>query len=244
MAKVNAIIKKIEQFAPLETTQEWDNSGWQINLGNKDTKRIMLTLDITPKTIDDAVKEHCDLIISHHPLFFNSIKSIKEPFIIKAIQNNIQIYSAHTNLDIAKGGMSDTLAEKCGFTTTKSILDFVRIAKFKTPKEFSKLIAHLKKEFNIKALKVTNPKRKTYTSIAFCAGSGAEFIPELEKRDIEVYITGDVKHHIALEANNMTVIDITHQKSEKFAVEILEKIINNKDVEIIKSEEKLAWELI
>ena len=113
MACVNKIIKKIEEFAPLETMQSWDNSGWQINLNNKETNSILLTLDVTEKTIDEAINKKCDLILSHHPIFFNSIKLIEKPFIIKAIQNNIQIYSAHTNLDIAQGGVSEYLAKKC-----------------------------------------------------------------------------------------------------------------------------------
>ena len=244
MAKVDTIIKKIERFAPLETAQDWDNSGWQINLDIKDTKKIMLTLDVTPKTIEDAISNRCDLIISHHPLFFNSIKSIQEPHIIKAIQNNIQIYSAHTNLDIAKGGMSDTLAEKCGFKSTKTICDFVRYAKFKDSKNFADLINHIKKTFGVKILKVTNPNRTKYNSIAFCSGSGAEFISELEKRQIDVYITGDVKHHNALNAEKMTVIDLTHQQSEKFAVEIFEKILQNEEIKLVKAVEKSVWELI
>jgi hypothetical protein len=104
MEKVSKIIKKIEEFAPLETMQKWDNSGWQINLGNEDTHRILLALDVTPAVVDEAIKKKCDLILSHHPVFFNSIKTMDSPFIIKAIQNNIQVYSAHTNLDIAQGG--------------------------------------------------------------------------------------------------------------------------------------------
>ena len=244
MAKIENIIKKIEKFAPLETAQEWDNSGWQINLHNKETNKIFLALDITEEAIDEAVKNHCDLIISHHPLFFNPVRKIEEPFIIKAIQNNIQIYSAHTNLDIAKGGMSDTLAEKCGFKTTKTVLDFVRYSKFKEEKDFSDLVKHIKKTFDVKTLKVTNPKRKTYKSIAFCSGSGAEFISELERIGIDVFITGDVKHHYALNASEMTVIDLGHYQSEKFAVDIFEKIINNENVKLIKAKGRQAWELI
>ena len=244
MAKVETIIKKIEKFAPIETAQEWDNSGWQINLGIKDTKRIMLALDITAKTVEDAVSNRCDLIISHHPLFFSPIKSIQEACVIKAIQNNIQIYSAHTNLDIAKGGMSDTLAEKCGFKSTKTICDFVKYTNFKDSKSFDDLIKHIKKTFGVKVLKVTNPNRKTYNSIAFCSGAGAEFIPELEKRKIDVFVTGDVKHHNALNADRMTIIDLSHQESEKFAVEIFEKILQNEDVALVKAVEKPVWELI
>ena len=92
MEKTSDIIKKIEDFAPLDTMQKWDNSGWQINLGNLTTSKIMVSLDVTMSSVNDAIEKHCDMIISHHPVFFNPIKKIDSPFIIKAIQNNIQIY--------------------------------------------------------------------------------------------------------------------------------------------------------
>ena len=244
MAKIDSIIKKIEKFASLETAQPWDNSGWQINLGIKETKKILLALDVTEKTVDEAIKKHCDLIISHHPVFFAPIKEISESFIIKAIQNNIQIYSAHTNLDIAKGGVSDKLAEKCGIKATNEICNFVKYTTFKKAQDFKALPDNIKRNFNVKSLKITNPIRKTFYSIAFCSGSGAEFIEELEKHDIDVFITGDVKHHNALSAKKMTVIDLGHFNSEKFCVEIFENLIQNEKIEIVKASEKQAWELV
>lgn len=244
MAEVDKIIKEIEKFAPLETAQAWDNSGWQINLGIKETKKILLALDVTEKTVDEAVNNKCDLIISHHPVFFSPIKSITSPFIIKAIKHNIQIYSAHTNLDMAKGGVSDKLAEKCGFKNTNSVFEFVRFIQFKQPQNFRELTEKIKNNFDIELLKVVNPKRKTYNSIAFCPGAGADFIEPLESLQTDVFITGDVKHHNALNAGKMTVIDLGHFNSEKYAVEIFENILQNEKVEIIKADEKQAWELI
>ena len=141
MEKVSKIIKRIEEFAPLNTMQKWDNSGWQINLGIEDTNRILLALDVTPSTVDEAINKKCDLILSHHPIFFNSIKTIESPFIIKAIQNNIQVYSAHTNLDIAQGGVSEYLAEKCGFTDLDTAFEFIKYKQFDEEKNFSKLIS-------------------------------------------------------------------------------------------------------
>ena len=91
MEKTNKIIKKIEEFAPLDTMQKWDNSGWQINLGNEDVNKIMVTLDVTRSIVNEAIQKHCDLIISHHPVFFHPIKTIDSPLVINAIKNNIQI---------------------------------------------------------------------------------------------------------------------------------------------------------
>lgn len=244
MEQVSKIIKRIEDFAPLNTMQKWDNSGWQINTGKKETSRVLLTLDVTPSTIDEAVNKKCDLIISHHPVFFNGIKVINSPYIIKAIQNNIQIYSAHTNLDIAQGGVSEYLAEKCGFSELDTAFEFIKYKKFEKEQNFSKLISKLKTVFCLPSVKVVNGDRKKYDSIAFCSGSGAEFIPDLEKIGIDVFITGDLKHHQALSAAEMTVIDLGHFHSERFVVEIFEKILKNDDIEIITATEKPAWELI
>ena len=63
MIKTEDIISKIESYASLDLAEDWDNSGWQINLGNKTTKKIILTLDVTPTIVDEAIKKGCDLII-------------------------------------------------------------------------------------------------------------------------------------------------------------------------------------
>lgn len=244
MEKVSKIIKKIEEFAPLLTMQKWDNSGWQINLGIEDTHKIMLALDVTPATVDEAIAKQCDLILSHHPIFFSPIKTIDSPFIIKAVQNNIQVYSAHTNLDIAQGGVSEYLAEKCGFTDLDTAFEFIKYKQFDKEMNFSKLISTLKTIFSLPSVRVVNSDRKTYKSIAFCSGSGAEFIQDLEKIGIDIFITGDLKHHQALNANKMTIIDLGHFHSERFVVEIFENILKEEDVEIIAAVEKPAWELI
>ena len=244
MEKVSKIIKKIEEFAPLETMQKWDNSGWQINLGIENTSKILLALDVTPAVVDEAVKKKCDLILSHHPVFFTGIKKIDSPYIIKAIQKNIQIYSAHTNLDIAEGGVSEYLAEKCGFKDLNTAFEFIKYKQYEKDMNFSKLIANLKTIFSLPSIRVVNSKRKTYRSIAFCSGSGSEFIQDLEKIGIDVFSTGDLKHHQALNASKMTVIDLGHFHSEKFVVEIFRNILKNEDVEIFAAVESPAWELL
>ena len=119
MAEIQSIIKKIEDFAPPETAEDWDNTGWQINLGIKEVNNVMVCLSVTPQIIEQAINNNCGLIISHHPLIFNGIKKISDEnvlnkLIISCIQNNIQVYSAHTNLDCTQGGVNDILCEKLG----------------------------------------------------------------------------------------------------------------------------------
>jgi dinuclear metal center YbgI/SA1388 family protein len=112
------IIKYLEQWAPKEIAWERDNVGLQVGSYEREIKNILLCLDVTPAVIDEAVKKSCNFIISHHPLLFHSLKNIstdndyRSRTIEKLIKNDITLYSAHTNLDFTRDGVSFRLAEK------------------------------------------------------------------------------------------------------------------------------------
>jgi dinuclear metal center YbgI/SA1388 family protein len=115
--QVTDVANVFEQFAPLQFQESYDNAG--LCLGNPVTevKGIILTIDITEEILDEAISKNCNLIISHHPLIFENIKSLTgknyvERCIAKAILNNIAIYSAHTNLDSVYEGVSHKMCEK------------------------------------------------------------------------------------------------------------------------------------
>lgn len=110
------IIKIIEGFAPKKYAEKWDNVGFQVGNSNSEVDKVMVTLDVTDEVIDEAIEKNVDLIITHHPLIFSSIKSITDDTVIgrrirKLIKHGINVYAAHTNLDMASGGLSDYLAE-------------------------------------------------------------------------------------------------------------------------------------
>ncbi|KAA6312646.1 hypothetical protein EZS27_036453, partial [termite gut metagenome] len=102
--KIEEVICALERFAPLPLQDEYDNAGLQIGLTEMETTGVLLCLDVTEAVVDEAIALRCNLIVSHHPLLFRGYKSITgknytERCIIKAIKNDIVIYSAHTNLD-------------------------------------------------------------------------------------------------------------------------------------------------
>lgn len=102
----------IESLAPLQTQEEWDNSGWQVLVDKKQhVSKILLTLSISEKTIDAAVKHGANLILSHHPVIFSPLKNISDPIFLKAIKHDISIYSTHTNWDKYKNGINRPLAD-------------------------------------------------------------------------------------------------------------------------------------
>ena len=127
MAKIKDIADALEQFAPLPLQEGYDNAGLQIGLTEAEVKGALLCLDVTEEVIDEAITSECNIIISHHPLIFSPIKKITgenyiERCILKAIRNNIAVYSAHTNLDNVIGGVNYKIAEKLGLKNIKILV--------------------------------------------------------------------------------------------------------------------------
>ena len=115
MANVQMITSLLSDLAPTSFATEWDNVGLQVGKFNQEVTNVLLSLDVNSQVIEEAIDKNCELIISHHPMFINGLKSIHDQTstgneVMKAIKNDITIYSAHTNLDIAPQGLNDYLA--------------------------------------------------------------------------------------------------------------------------------------
>lgn len=209
------IVQRIENFAPLDTQEPWDCSGWSVDcFGKDDISKVMLCLTVTENVVKQAHDNGCDIIISHHPLFFVPFEWC-----------DINIYCAHTNMDLAYGGTTDMLIDKLGFTNKKeqacngflryvdldiSVLEFCKILKMISP--------------NMRY--VNNQGVEYIHKIAFCAGSGAEFIQEAYNAGADAFVTGDLKFHIAVESP-LVVFDIGHFESEVLALPVFKKLVGD-----------------
>ena len=122
--KLKEFCSYLDSSVPLSFQESYDNSGLQTGLSEKEISSALLTLDITDQVLDEAINKNCDLIISHHPLIFSGLKRITgrtltEKLVLKAIRNDIAIYSAHTNLDVFEKGVSRKMAEKLNLNNIK-----------------------------------------------------------------------------------------------------------------------------
>ena len=127
MVKIKEIVDALEMFAPLPLQDGFDNAGLQVGLTEAEVTGVLLCLDVTEKVVDEAVASGCNLIVSHHPLIFSPLKRITgatyvERCIIKALSNGVAIYSAHTNIDNAPGGVNYRIAEKLGLQNLKILV--------------------------------------------------------------------------------------------------------------------------
>jgi dinuclear metal center YbgI/SA1388 family protein len=117
----------LDSAIPLSFQEGYDNSGLQVGLPDKEVASALITLDVTEEVLDEAISKSCDIIISHHPLIFTGLtrlsgKSYTEKILLKAIKQDIAIYSAHTNLDVLNSGVSRKMAEKLKLKNVKVLL--------------------------------------------------------------------------------------------------------------------------
>ena len=122
--KLRELCAWLDSEAPLSFQESYDNSGLQIGEPGSEISSALLTVDVTEKVVEEAITAGCNVIISHHPLIFTPVKKISgrnstERIISRCIRNDISVYSAHTNLDIAHHLVSRKMAEKLGLVETK-----------------------------------------------------------------------------------------------------------------------------
>ena len=227
------LTERIEIFAPSETQEDWDCSGWGINIeGYDEIRKIMLCLTVTEDVVKQAKEQNCDMIISHHPLFCVNCHS---ELVSESYAPQINVFCAHTNLDKAQGGTTDTLIETLDLSKHKVKIehDFLRMIDYKTTiEDFNNLL----KKISPNARIINNNTVKELNKIAFCAGSGSEFINDAKDLGADCLVTGDLKFHTALDSD-IVVYDIGHFESEILILPVIKKIIGS-DVEIIYAKEQ------
>lgn len=251
--KQSKVSEFLNALYPEELASNFDNGkiGLQIGSNNKDIKKVMIALDATNVVIDEAINKNCDLLITHHPTIFYPLLSINYDSLIgkklvKVIENKLNIYSMHTNFDVAVGGMNDILANKIGLNNITAQSDvitegcLIRIGDIvSTPlDEFAIKVACALNEQGVKI--VGNPK-KMISKVGIVGGAGSSEIDLAMKLDCDCLITGEVRHHQALEAveNNFAIIEVNHFVESLFKKPLL-NILKNQfpELEIILSEEE------
>lgn len=241
MPKIKEIIKVIEEFAPKDLQESYDNAGLQVGDPEAETNSVLICLDMTEDLFEEAASRQCNLIITHHPLIFKGLKELTgknaiERIVIKAIKKNIAIYSAHTNLDSAKEGVSHEIAAMLGLKDVKVLepktpegntgLGVTGVIK-PTPKlEF---LRKVKETFDVKCLKYSAASPQLVVrKAAVCGGAGASLINEAVKEGADIIITGDVKYHdFTTFAEKIIIADIGHYESELCSRNIMQRLLND-----------------
>lgn len=220
----------LEKLAPPSLAEEWDPVGLQVGSLKEELHGILVALDVTELALWEAVEHDCNLLVTHHPLFFKPLKRLDDRTPTSrcarlAAQMGINVVSFHTNLDATERGLNDQLAQRLGLKGLKTLLPsrdlrrprsgLGRIGKV-SKTSLGKFTDSVGKKLQLKDLRFVGDPKHSIERVAVMTGSGGGYFGEAKAAGAEVLVTGDVKYHQALDAlaEGIALIDIGHFAGE------------------------------
>lgn len=232
MLTLQKVYDIINERAPFETQLAFDNSGLLVGHPEWEVKGIHVALDVTNAVISEAIANGANLIITHHPLMFSPIKRLVETnyeahLLCNLVREGIGLISAHTNLDQAVGGMNDVLAATIGLTDIQGE-GFLRVGTLPQPMNANDLAAHISRCLG-DSVRVMGDGGRIIRKVGMCSGSGSDEWKGAAALGAEAFLTGETKHHIALEAADagMVMLEAGHHATEEPGIFALAKALQN-----------------
>lgn len=231
MSTVTHIYDAIDRLAPFWLTMDFDNTGILVGDRNREIACALLALDCTPAVIEQARQLGAQLIITHHPVIFHPLKRVNEDAVVyQLIRSDIAVISAHTNLDIAQGGVNDALASAIGLRDCRG-LELLneqtgawlgRVGTLPEPLSPEAFAAHIKACLNAASIKFSAAPRAIRT-VALCSGSGADCLDAAISAGADALLTSEVKQHeyLAAAAAGISIFDAGHFDTEDIVIEPL-----------------------
>ncbi len=248
--KTYEFIKVLDELAPPEYAESWDNVGLLEGSLSREVHKVYIALDADGTAVQNAVREGCDMMVTHHPLLFSAIKSIREDDFIgrrllMMIENRINYFAMHTNFDVAV--MADLAAD---YLKLKHVTPLALVREtVKGPKgigcvgepekhiTLSDLAAHVKNVFDLPQVRYYGDPYGNIEKIAMCPGSGKGMDQDALAAGAQVLITGDVDHHYGLDCveKGLWVIDAGHHGLEHIFVSFMEQWLTERlpELEIV-----------
>jgi len=257
--KAEELIKVFEEYCPQELAEAGDPVGLHIGTLNKEIKTVMVTLDVRPETVAEAVEKQVDLLIAKHPPIFRPVKrlDVDDPqtkMYADLLKHDIAVYAAHTNIDIIENGLNDWFCELLGIENPQFLqkthdyqgmeYDLGRVGDLTSKVNIADFALRVKEVFDLDGLRlVTQNPQQLISRVAICGGSGEKFYPAALEKGADLYITGDIYYHTAHDilANGLNAIDPGHHIEILFTEKITKLLKkwtkeNGWDIEVLASQ--------
>lgn len=230
LIKVSDIVNIVNEIAPFEKAEPWDNVGLLAGSKEREVTGIFCALDFTRDVLNSARHHGANLIITHHPILFSGRKRLTEDdyegkLLCDLIRSNISLIAAHTNYDVAAGGVNDCLSNAIGLKNIRlcegdedAILRIGEIDEM-TLGVFSERVTNTLGD----VVRVYGDKSKIIRTVAVCGGSGGEYAPLAFRAGADAYLTGEMRYHDALDLSlqGHATLHAGHDATERIAVKPL-----------------------
>ena len=239
--QLEQLIAAIECIAPLAGAASWDKSGLQVACRHTDIHRLAVALDPVPSTIAAALDQGADFVLTHHPLSLS-------PHLPNCLDNyhavlsllfraDAGLYAAHTSLDVQPDGPAGWLARFLGLRhpdfleRTGENCGFGLVGDLPAPCSLTDLLKRLQSRISLDVAVTAGTCPESVHRVAYCTGSGGSLIAEAEACGADLYITGDIKYHPALDSA-IFLLDVGHHSLEEVMMqEMQERLSRTLEVE-------------
>jgi dinuclear metal center YbgI/SA1388 family protein len=246
MPILQEVIDYLHTIAPNHYQEPYDNSGLLIGDSTSEVKGVVVSLDVTEAILDEAIDLGANVIVSHHPIIFSGLKRITgrnyvERIVAKAIKNDINLFSIHTNLDnVYDHGVNTRIAERLSLVDVQILKPNLEmndnakvgagvIGKLENPMSEVAFLEDLKQRLNVSIIKYTALRDRPIERVAICGGSGRFLLETAKAQKADIFISSDFKYHEFFDADNQIVIaDVGHFESEQYTINLLFEILTQK----------------
>ena len=221
--KASELYDYMDSLAPFGTSENWDNAGLLVGSPERETGRVLVSLDVTPDTAAEAQRIGAGIILSHHPVIFHPLRSLPANGLYASLlRSDITVISAHTCLDFAAGGVNDVLAARLGLRSVRHFdmlpggqLSLGRIGELERAMEPEEFAAFVKKTLGCGVISYVSGGRKIGTVAV--SGGKLSTLPEKALRlGCDALVSSEIKHSDFLDAHalGLTLIDAGHYFTE------------------------------
>lgn len=238
---IQEIAEFLEAWAPPASAQSYDNVGLQVGDPNVKVERGLLALDLTPQVLEEATTIGATLIVSHHPLIFRPLRSVTTQSFSSNLAfglaaSGVALYSIHTNLDAASGGVSFALGQTLGLSNLDFLDTFEAngdevglgvVGRLDPPLKLEPFLERATERLNAKSMRFVGDPEQHIQRVAVCGGAGGDLIAQALASRVDVYLTADLKYHQFFEVLDtkghprMALIDAGHYETEAMTERLL-----------------------
>lgn len=225
MTQIREVLGVLEQAAPYELAESWDNVGLLVGDPEARVDGVLCALDITLPVVEEAIQRGCNLIVAHHPVIFTQVsrvttETVTGKILIKMIQNNIAGICMHTNMDCAQAGVNDLLAASLGLTDVVSMGagetgTLGRVGNLPREMTLSEFAEHVKVSLGAGGVRVADGG-KTVSRVAVGGGACGKLMDYAVSKGADTFVIGDCSYDLMQRAHDigLNLLDAGHFPTE------------------------------
>lgn len=220
----------VDACYPEADAEDWDATGLQVGDPDDPVTAVLYCLDVTLATLDEAAERGADLVLAHHPLLFRPLARLTPAtasgrLALRAARAGIAVLAAHTNFDVAVDGTSAPVADLLGLSGRRPLTEggLGVVGDLEVPHTLDAVASEIARRLPAPALRVAGDLDAEVRRVAVCGGAGDALAGAALAAGADVFVTGDLRHHVALDARaqGLALIDAGHHATEAAALPAL-----------------------